>query len=201
VNETDLVAAVSARSNAEAALVLRFHDKDNYLAAVYSPKEKAIYLLDRKKGADGRPLRKTPLPEIGPEVRLTAETRGSWASMSVSDGQRSYSSGIVRVSTTTAGGVGLRHGDDGNTQSFADFVVQKSPAVAVDQHLERKLYDAEGVYRGEMAGGKLDLEPGLDAIVPGWGNYGKEKIILLDQYRPPKLPTSGDWLLVLEKAH
>jgi hypothetical protein len=201
VNETNLIAAVSARSNADAALVLRLHDKDNYLAAVYSPKDKAIYLLDRKKGADGKPLRKTPVPEIGPEIRLTAEVRGSWASMSVSDGKRSYSSGIVRITNTTAGNAGLRHSDDGNTQSFADFVLQKSPTLATDDHLERKLYDAEGVYRGEMTGGKLDLEPALEAIVPGWGNYGKEKIILLDQYRPPKLPTSGDWLLVLEKAH
>ena len=53
LSEKDLVASVGANSDAEAGLVLRLHDVGNYVAAIYSPKQKAIYLLDRKNGEDG----------------------------------------------------------------------------------------------------------------------------------------------------
>jgi hypothetical protein len=46
VNEMDLVAAVDAHSDTEAALVLRFHDADNYLAAVYSKTKPFISLTE-----------------------------------------------------------------------------------------------------------------------------------------------------------
>jgi hypothetical protein len=54
-----------------------------------------------------------------------------------------------------------------------------------DEHLERKVYDARGGYRGELKG-------------PDWDTYGREKIILLDAYRPSRLPTPQDWVLILE---
>lgn len=57
--------------------------------------------------------------------------------------------------------------------------------LVTDDHLERKLYDARGGYRGELRG-------------PGWDDFGKDKIILLDAYRPEKLPIPQDWVLVLE---
>ena len=44
VNEKDLVASVDGKSDASAALVLRYHDPANYLAAVYSSTAKAVYL-------------------------------------------------------------------------------------------------------------------------------------------------------------
>jgi len=58
-----------------------------------------------------------------------------------------------------------------------------------DEYLERKLYDARGVYKGEMKG-----QPGDTT----WDEFGREKIILLDAYRPSGLPTPRDWVLVLE---
>ena len=200
ISETNLVAAVDARADGNAGLILRFHDNDNYLAAVYSAKEKSIYLLDRKKGVDGHPLRKTPVPDIGPAVHLSAEVRGAFAAVSITDGQHTYTSGIVHVSNTTAGGTGLMHRDDGGAQSFANFELRKSPTLVTDEHLERKLYDARGVYRGEMTGPGLEASSGLDFLADGWGNYGKEKLLLLDAYRPPRLPTAGDWVLVLENS-
>jgi len=39
------------------ALLLRFHDTDNYVAAVYSVREKALYLLERTKRRYKSPLR------------------------------------------------------------------------------------------------------------------------------------------------
>jgi hypothetical protein len=193
LNETDSVVSVDAHSDADAGLVLRFHDADNYLAAVYSAKDKEIYLLDRTKGVDGHPLRRTPIQSIGPNVRLTAEVRGKWATVSITDGEQTYPSGIVRIANITAGSVGLLHRNDGATQNFGNFELRKSPTLATDEHLERKLYDAKGGYRGSMIG------PGIDGFQDGWSNYAKEKIILLDEYRPDRLPGAGDWVLVLEK--
>jgi hypothetical protein len=190
-NGTDFVAAVDGHSGAEAALVLRYHDPDNYLAAVYSPKDKAMYLLDRNKGVDGPPLGNTPIPAIGSDIRLTAEVRGGWAAVSISDGQHSYTSKIASISNTTAGGAGLRHKGEGTAQSFGNFELRKSPTLVKDEHLERKLYDARGVYKGEMKGDGWDKNN-------IWDNFGREKIILLDAYRPSRLPTAQDWVLVLE---
>jgi hypothetical protein len=188
VNEKDLVAGVDGHSDTNAELVFRHHDEDNYIAAVYSRTAKAIYVLDRSKGNDGNPLGSMPVASIGPNVRLSAEVRGGWAVVSITDGSNTYSSMIVAVSNTTAGGAGLKHEDDGATQSFGNFELRKSPALVTDEHPETKLYDAKGGYRGELKG-------------PGWDDYGKEKVILLDAYLPHSLPMPQDWVLVLENLN
>jgi len=103
LNEADIVAAVDGPSDADAGLVLRFHDADNYVAAVYSSKEKNIYLLDLKKDAAGTRLRITPVTSICPDFRLSAEVRGGWAAVTITDGQNTYNTGIVRVSNMAAG--------------------------------------------------------------------------------------------------
>jgi hypothetical protein len=83
------------------------------------------------------------------------------------------------------GAVGLLHSDDGPAQSFAHFEVRESPAIARDELLQRKLYDARGRYRGELGG-------------PGWEEFGRDKTILLDAYRPERFPSAQDWVLVME---
>ena len=185
VSKTDLNASVDARSDADAGLVLRYHDAENYLVAAYSHKERAIYLLDRAKGVDGPPLGRTPVLTLGPDIRLTAEVRGPWAIVSIRDGKSTYTTPIVSMSNTSAGKVGLRHGTDGVSQDFDNFVLRQSPALVTDKQLERKLYDARGGYRGKLSG-------------PGWDDFATEKTILLDAYRPPSFPTTQDWVLVLE---
>lgn len=71
-----------------------------------------------------------------------------------------------------------------------DNILRQMGVAKMKQHwryiIERKLYDARGGYRGEMKG-------------PGWDTFGREKIILLDGYRPSRLPTPQDWVLVLER--
>jgi len=187
VNQADLVGAVDGYSDASAGLVLRYHNAGNYLAAVYSPSDKTEYLIDRKDGVDGPHLAVTDVPSIGPDFRLSAEVRGGWAALSITDGQQTYASRIVGVHNTTAGAAGLRHVDDGTTQSFDNFELRQSPVLVTDQHLQTKLYDAKGIYRGEMGG-------------PGW-DFAKDKIILLDAYRPERLPIPQDWVLVLENKN
>ncbi len=187
VDEKDLLASVDGKSDASAALVLRYHDPANYLAAVYSPTAKAVYIVDREKGVDGSPLGSMPVANIGPAIRLSAEARGGWAAVSITDGRATYTSEIVGVSNTTSGGAGLKREAGGLPQSYGHFELRKSPVLVTDAHLEKKLYDARGMYRGELTG-------------TPWDDFGKEKVLLLDAYQPAPLPMPQDWILVLENS-
>ncbi len=184
LREQDLVASVAGLSNAIAGLILRYHDAGNYLAAVYSPTAKAVYLLDREKGVNGDPLGSMPVGVLGPNFVLSAEVRGPWAAVSITDGINTYTSKIVAVSNTTAGSAGLWHESGSPAQSFTHFELRKSPTLVTDDHLEKKLYDARGIYRGALTG-------------KGWDDFGKEKVLLLDAYQPGPLPMPQDWILVL----
>jgi hypothetical protein len=184
LSEKDLQASVELQSDQTAALLLRYHDADNYLAAVYSPADKAVYLLEREKGEDGRPLGSMPVGVIESNAVLSAEARGPWAAVSISDGTHTYTSQIVTVNNVTAGGAGVR---PGSSQPFKNLALRRSPTLVADEHLDKKLYDARGVYRGTLAG-------------KGWDDFGKEKAILLDAYQPAPLPMPQDWVLVLESG-
>ena len=183
ISARDLQASVEVPGDQGAALLLRYHDAGNYLAAVYSPSEKAIYLLDREKGEDGRPLGSMPVAALAANAVLHAEARGPWAVVSITDGAHSYTSQIVAVSNLSPGGAGLRPEDHGSSH----LTLRKSPALIDDDHLEKKLYDARGIYRGALTG-------------KYWDDFGKEKAILLDAYQPPPLPMPQDWVLVLENG-
>jgi hypothetical protein len=63
--------------------------------------------------------------------------------------------------------------------------VGSSPGVIDTKTMARKLFDARGVYRGELRG-------------PGWDDYGSHQTIVGGTYQPEDPPTMGDWLLVLE---
>jgi hypothetical protein len=199
IKPRDVVVGVDARSDASAGLVLRFEDSSNYVAAIFSAKEKVLYWMVRAKGINGGRLGVTPVASLGPNVHLRAESRAEWGMLAITDGQRTYSTPIVDiagqrppaapfvadVSQIKAGAVGLTHPDNGPSQEFADFEVRQSPLIAPDTNLERKLVDAHGVYRGELSG-------------PGWDDWGRNKAILLDAYRPERLPTVQDFVLVLD---
>ncbi len=64
---------------------------------------------------------------------------------------------------------------------------EKVQCWSTDEHLEKKLYDARGIYRGALTG-------------KGWDDFGKEKVLLLDAYQPNPLPMPQDWVLVLESG-
>lgn len=63
--------------------------------------------------------------------------------------------------------------------------VGNSPGSIDRKNIERKLFDAQGIYRGELRG-------------PGWDEYGSRQTIVGGTYQPERPPTVGDWLLVLE---
>lgn len=191
----DLVATVKVRSDSEISLVLRYQDGKNHIRANYSAKDSAIYIVDRSDGVDGEPLGWTQTPALDRNITVSAEVRGGTAAISVSDGKRNYTSPIVDINHPAAGSAGvLRHGTNSRMQ-YESFELRESPHVITDDHLERKLEDAQGRYRGDWRG------PGR----PDWNyesmdEYAKEKHILLDAYRPSRLPFPQDWVLVLSPA-
>jgi hypothetical protein len=126
VAETDLMASVRARGDAEAGVILRFHDAGNYLVALYSPSLKSIFLHDRRDGEYGEPLGKVDVPEIGPRIRLSAAATGAHAAMVLSDGQRTYATPVVGVSNLTRGNAGVWLYQIGERQEFDDFEVSRT---------------------------------------------------------------------------
>jgi len=136
VNETNLMASAEANSDAEAGIILRFHDHENYLVALFSPSFKAIYLHDRKNGAYGEQLGQVAVPEIGPKIRLTAAACGAYAAMVLTDGKKTYHTPIVEVSNTTRGKAGLWLYQIGDRQLYGNFELSRSQfgSVKVEQH-------------------------------------------------------------------
>jgi hypothetical protein len=198
IRTEDTVVAVDGRADAGAGVLLRYQNADNYVAAVYSSKEKSLYIYTRSEGVNGRRLGSVSIPMLRAEFRLKAEIRSDMAATSMTDGAHTYQTPIVDVlgstpwvdqpkSTIKAGGVGVFHPDDGLLQHFDNFEVRESPSIAQDLVLERKLYDARGMYRGELNG-------------PRWSEFGMNKAILLDSYRPERFPALQDWVLVLENS-
>ena len=196
IKTQNCVVAVDAHSNASAGLLLRYQDADNYVAAIYSAKEKTLYLMTRINAVNSGKLGAVPAALLGMNVRLSAEVRMNWGAASITDGQQTYSTQIADISgkppwppldgsKLKPGAVGLWHQDEDQAQQFNHFEVRQSPAIAAEENLNRKLYDARGMFRGELSG-------------PRWDDWGRNKAILLSAYRPESFPTNQDWVLVLE---
>lgn len=123
VNGKDLMVSVDAGSNAEAGIVLRFHDPDNYIVAFYSPHFKGLAIHDRRDGAWGEALGMIETPGIGPDFRLTAAVSGEYAALVVTDGKKTWRTPAVRVRNTTPGKAGLWFLQIGEKQAFDNFEV------------------------------------------------------------------------------
>jgi len=207
VRGPDSVVAVDAKSDSQAAVLLRFQDAANYLRAVYSPQKQGIFLIWRVDGHDEPLAGFTPTPDLGPTIRLTAEVRGSQSIVSITDQTHTYTSQIVDADeglAAIAGGglakikagegpaseggyVGLQQENGATTQKYANFEVRQSEGPFSQPSKQIDIVDANGVFRGKMNS-------------PGWDDYGrKDKIALLDAYRPERMPYPRDWVLVLER--
>lgn len=126
VRGADLMASVEARSDAEAGIILRFQSPEEYLVALYTPSLKAIYIHDRRAGAWGDPLGKVPVPEVGPRIQLAAAAMGEHAALSLTDGERTYFTPIVKVRNTAAGTTGLWLFQVGELQEYDTFEVSRA---------------------------------------------------------------------------
>lgn len=127
ISELDLMASVDANSDAEAGIVLRFRDADNYLVALYSPLLKAIFLHDRKNGEWREMLGRVEVPEVGPKIQLVAAACGEFAALVLTDGQHTYATPVVKVGNTTVGKTGLWLFQIGERQEFGRFAVSATP--------------------------------------------------------------------------
>jgi hypothetical protein len=188
VKETDVVVEVEAQPNADASVVARYQDNDNYVAAIYSARDQVVYLAERRKGVEGRALGETSIPLLEGEIRLSMEVQKSVGVASITDGHHTYTTPIVQLEGPAAGSVGVSYlaQQRGIAQSFDEFKMQRSASKVQHAHLPTKLYDASGGYRGDLAASER------------WASFREEQYILLDAYRPQKLPTPGDWILVLD---
>ena len=125
VTDGDLMAGIDAKSDAEAGVILRFHDADNYLVALYSPSLHAIFLHDRKDGQWGDQLGAMPVPEIGPKIHFSAAACGDYAAMVLTDGKHSYCTPVVKVANVKPGKAGLWFYQIGDRQEFSDFALSQ----------------------------------------------------------------------------
>jgi hypothetical protein len=125
-SDADLMASADARSDAEAGVILRFHDPDNYLVGLYSPLLKAIFLHDRKNGEWGGQVGHVDVPEIGPKIHLVVAACGDSAAMILTDGKRNHYTPIVKVGNKIAGKAGLWLFQIGDRQEFSNFELSRA---------------------------------------------------------------------------
>jgi hypothetical protein len=171
VNNADLMASVDANSNAEAGIILRFHDADNYVVGLYSPLMKALFIHDRKNGQWGASLGAVPVPEIGPKIHLTAAVCGTSAAIVLTDGKKTYCTPIVEVSNKTAGKTGLWLYQIGERQDFRHFELSLAQFNLMKQQAEPSAkHDANTV------------------------------LLYSDEWRTPNVPSPQDWVLVMERV-
>jgi len=170
VSDADLMASADANSDAEAGIILRFHDADHYLVALYSPSLKAIFLHDRKNGQWGEPLGRIDVPEIGPKIRLTAAACGEYAALVLTDGKKTYYTPTVKVGNTTAGKAGLWLYQIGDRQQFDNFEVSPAQFAPVPAPVPCKI-------KGQTP-----------------------SLISSGEYWALRLPSPQDWILVLERV-
>lgn len=118
-----VVSCASARNDAEAGLVLRFQDPDNYIVALYSPHFNNIFIHDRRDGAWGAMLGAVDVADVGPEIQLVAAVDGEYAALAVTDGKQTWRTPPVKVSNTASGKTGLWFMNIGEEQAFGRFEV------------------------------------------------------------------------------
>lgn len=171
----DLVVGVNAHRDAEAGVILRYQNADNYLVGLYSPLFKAIYLHDRHNGVWGDQLGRIDVSDIGPNFRLTMAAKGASAALEISDGVRTYYTPVVRIAPTisVAGSAPNENGTAG---------------LWMYQIGERQVFDNFQLH----AVGRI--------AQPDGGGMSAPTIYRSDVFHAPDLPSPRDWVLVLERT-
>jgi hypothetical protein len=180
VNEADILVSVEVKGDTETGIILRFHDSDDYLVAVYSPSLKGLWIHDRQKGVYGSRLGFMEVPEIGPNIHLVAESHSSSASLTITDGQHIYRTKPLVVTNTQSGAIGIwsvRLSCESGLSGGGCSAARSSPTEQRNQKFDKLL-----AYR-------------IGSIAPD----ANTNLVVLNSWRAPNLPLSHDWVLVLER--
>lgn len=177
LHEADAMASAAADSDAEAGIILRFHDADNYVVGLYSPSLRKLFIHDRKDGRWGPNLGEVPVPEIGPRIRLAAAVCGKYAALVLTDGEKTHWTPIVEVANRTAGKAGLWLYQIGDRQEFDDFAVSRTRFAPAEREAPKRAPPS-----------------------PSEGHGAEVTRLHTDRYAAPRLPSPQDWVLVLERA-
>jgi hypothetical protein len=172
INEKDVMISVEAGNHAEAGIVLRFQDLQNYVVGIYNPTLEAIYFFDRRNGSV-MPfftyriphLGMVDVPEIGSTFTLSAAACGDYVAMTLDDGERSYHTPPVKVENVVSGQLGIWRSDIGEPQRYSKVKVSRTLFAAPPE---------DDVPEGEH-----------------WLRSGEDIA--------PSIPSPQDWVLVLER--
>ena len=119
-----VVSCAKVKSDAEAGLVMRFQDADNYIVALYSPGWKnRVFLYDRQIGEYGSAIGSIDVGDIGEEFTMTAAISGEYATIIISDGTRTWRTPPAKINNTKQGKTGLLVNRIGEKQEFGKFEV------------------------------------------------------------------------------
>jgi hypothetical protein len=172
IDARDAMISVEAHSNAEAGIVLRFQDLNNYIVALYSPTLRALHFFERRNGSVAPfflyripHLGMVDVQEIGPTFTLTAAACGDYVAMGIDDGERSYYTPPIGIERIEGRQVGLWRSDIGEQQHYADIKISKTPFAAPAKE--------------EATEGQYLIRSGDDTA--------------------PSIPSPQDWVLVLER--
>ncbi len=107
ISVQDVKVSVDAKSNAEAGIMLRVQDINNFLLAIYA--NKMIYFHEVIKGNYNEGLDSVPADGLGEDITLTAEANGAEVTLTVTDGVKTFTTKHTAKMTPVAGSIGLFH--------------------------------------------------------------------------------------------
>ncbi len=107
VSVQDVKVSVDAKSNAEAGIMLRVRDINNFILAIYA--NKSIYFHEVINGNYGGQLAGIPAADLGENISLTAQANGQEVTLTVSDGVKTLSAKHTLKIFYESGRVGLFH--------------------------------------------------------------------------------------------
>ncbi len=120
---------VKAKSDAEAGIVLKYRDNDNYVVALYSPLLHALYIHERINAQWGSQLGRVDLPELNSPITLIAGCHGKTAFAALTVGKASYSTPSVALKQSWSGPCGIWMYQIGDQQTFKQIEIGNCPTL------------------------------------------------------------------------
>ena len=172
VSDADLMASADANSDAEAGIILRFHDADNYLVGALQPvAEGHLHSRPQEWSMGCEPRQRCPCRRSGRRSILPRRSAEHSRPLVLTDGKKTYYTPIVEVANTTAGKTGLWLYQIGDRQEFRRFELSRAQFVRMKRQAE-----------------------------PSAKHDAKTVLLHSDEWRTPNVPSPQDWVLVMEQV-